>query len=156
MVALSSSAPNNYTKLIKYKRQAHLPQNDTINGNPKSSRYIDDYGETVTSKITNTQKRLTDLEIASIVEDYQNGMTTYALAKKYGCHRNTISRNLKKHGIVVTHSKIKTEEDSSKIISLYKSGMMTEDIADKFLISVSAVVRCLHKNGVKMRTRWDY
>jgi len=124
------------------------------NHNP--THYIDSHGETAKSKLTPTQKRLTDSEIASIVEEYQGGITTYALAEKYDCNRKTISNHLKRHNVIVSIEKIKSEQSVKELIKSYKSGLTAEEVAEQFGISDTTVNKLLHKNDVEMRTRWDY
>ena len=102
------------------------------------------------------QKHLTDLEIVNIITEYKAGLSTYDLARKYDCHRNTISRNLKKRGIKVTVEKIDYAQDIKELIRLYQSVLKTEEVAKRFGISDTTVIKHLHRNGVKMRSRWDY
>lgn len=45
------------------------------------------------------QKILSKDEVDEIVIQYQQGATIYKLADLYGCHRQTISRHLKKNGV---------------------------------------------------------
>jgi len=155
-VALSSADLNNSNKILEYKVKASAP----IDNNPceaiNPASYIDNHGETAKKKLTQSQKRLSDSEILNIIKDYQNGISTYALAEKYRCHRNTISRCLKNHGIDVIKEKFSSERSAGEVIRLYESGLKTAEIAEQFGVGNSTIVRCLHKNNVKMRTKWDY
>ncbi|MFC0403594.1 helix-turn-helix domain-containing protein [Enterococcus ureilyticus] len=45
------------------------------------------------------QKLLSDKEISEIVAKYKDSCTIYELADIYGCHRQTVSRHLKKNGV---------------------------------------------------------
>ena len=116
---------------------------------------MDKHGEIAKRKISKNQKQLSDAEVASIIEEYKNGISTYDLAKKYGCHRETISNHLKKHGIIVSIKKITTETET-EIIKLYENGLPTKEIAERFGVGKSTVKRYLYKKGIEMRTRWDY
>ena len=145
------------SRIIEHRQKAFSTKDNTINSTKKSNEiFTDKYGEQVKRKITQTQKRLNNAEIASIIEEYKNGMSTYTLAEKYSCHRNTVSNHLKKHGIEVTMAKVTTEQDKQKIVDLYKGGLNTTEIAERFKVSYVTVIKYLHENGVQMRTRWDY
>ena len=110
------------------------------------------YGDREVTRYRQKQKILSDKEKLEIVTRYQDGESTYDLAKAYDCHRSTISNNLKKAGIDVSIEKINIDE----AIRLYESGCTTKDIAAKYHMTDNAVSRRLKAAGVKMRTRWDY
>ena len=156
LVALSDPDSNNSRKLLQYKQDSICPVNNTLNNTSTSSLYVDDYGDFFKKGIEKNQKYLTDAEATSIVEEYNSGLSTYALAAKYGCHRNTISRCLKKHGVEVKAEKIDTEADVAKMISMYNEGFSAIEIAERFSIAKTTVIHRLHANDVEMRTRWDY
>lgn len=106
----------------------------------------------IINSLKQQQVRLSPGKIEQIVQEYLGGASTYKLAKKYGCHRSTISNNLKKAGINVSIEKI----DMDEAIRLYESGWTTKRIAEKYHMTDNSVSRRLKKAGVKMRTRWDY
>ena len=91
-------------------------------------------------------------ETKEIVTAYQSGVSTYALAEQYNCHRNTIAKLLREQGIKVSKEKI----DMDDAICMYESGSTTKEIAEKYHMSDNAVSRRLRMAGVRMRTRWDY
>lgn len=93
------------------------------------------------------------MEINEIVKEYANGATTRQLAEKYGCHRDTISRQLKKQGVAVTIEKI-THADVGEMVRLYESGQKAEEVGRQFGVSKSTALNRLRANGVKMRGRW--
>jgi len=122
-----------------------------------SASYVFGWGVKSNKKgIEKSQKYLTNAEAASIVEEYKSGLSTNALAVKYGCHRNTISRCLKKHGVEVKTEKLDTEADVAEIINMYNEGFNAVEIAERFGVAKTTVLCRLHANGVEMRTRWDY
>ncbi|MDR1464739.1 MAG: hypothetical protein LBJ11_05500, partial [Oscillospiraceae bacterium] len=107
MVALTALDENQIDRLLRHRQTAlTAPFISTTTKAGASKTFVDEFGEIAARKIQQPQKRLTVAEIDRIAEEYQQGASTYALAEKYGCHRNTISSNLKKRGITVTHSKI--------------------------------------------------
>ena len=67
----------------------------------KSKRAVDEFGELAVRQLQQKQKHFTDEETVILAEEYQNGKTLLDLAKQYGCHRNTVSKTLKKHGVKV-------------------------------------------------------
>jgi len=148
---------NRITRIVKYRQETLSAKDNTIKSTPESNEdFTDEYGEIVRRKITKSQKQLNNAEISSIIAEYKGGASTYALSEKYGCHRNTISRHLKSHGIEVTNVKLSNEQDKQKIVELYNGGLNTVEIAKQFSISRTAVKKLLHDKGVQMRTRWDY
>jgi DNA-binding transcriptional regulator LsrR (DeoR family) len=110
--------------------------------------------ETIAGEIKHSQKRFTEDEIPYLIADYNSGMTVYELGAKYGCHRNTVSRILKRHGVIVTISKIVSKNELDSLISLYNSGLTTLQLAERLGISKSTVKRYLRNGGVQMRGRW--
>ncbi|GHU53589.1 hypothetical protein AGMMS49975_12050 [Clostridia bacterium] len=148
MVALSDTDLNNYSKLLEYRQEAIQHPNYTTLNPENPAVYIDEYGQTAKSKVSQYQKRLSITDITRIIKEYQDGMTTYALAAKYGCHYNTISRNLKKHGVMVSRKKIKTEAEEEEVVRLYKSGLTIEQVAKQLGAGNTTILRCLHRHGV--------
>ncbi|MDR1667869.1 MAG: hypothetical protein LBS03_09325 [Bacteroidales bacterium] len=154
-MALSALDENQFDRLLRYRQNAlSTPYNSTTEEAGSSKTFVDEHGEIAARKIQQPQKRLTAAEIDGIVAEYQQGASTYALAKKYGCGRNAISKHLKKRGVTVTHSKI--AKHSAEIIALYNSGTKTDEIAGRFGVGHTTIARLLHDSGVEMRTRWDY
>ncbi|MDO4220190.1 MAG: helix-turn-helix domain-containing protein [Candidatus Saccharibacteria bacterium] len=96
--------------------------------------------------------KFSNKEIREMVAAYKNGVSTYGLADKFGCHRSTIASQLRKQGVKVSIEKI----DMDDAIALYESGWTTKRIAEKYHMSDNAVSRRLKLAGVKMRARWDY
>ena len=157
MVGLTGLDLNLCARLIKYRSQAPATSDNSTDKEEKSSAvFVDEFGEIARRKITQPQKRLLNAEIDDIIEAYKNGVSTNALAKKYGCNRTTISGHLKKNGIKVTTDKIGSEEGVAEIISLYKGGLNTAEIAEQFKVSYTTILKHLHASGIQMRTRWDY
>lgn len=106
----------------------------------------------IVKDISQQQKHLNPEEIEQIVQRYQNGESTYKLAKEFNCRRSIIANNLRKQGIEVSIEKINLEE----AIKLYELGWTTKQLAERYHMSDNAVSRRLKKAGIRMRTRWDY
>ena len=147
MVGLSEINSKNYDIIldkVKYTSLTSVPDS------PKLMTPANAYN--IKTKIKQQQKHLNPKEIEQIVQRYQNGESTYKLAKEFNCHRNTIANNLRKQGIEVSIEKINLEE----AIKLYELGWTTKQLAERYHMSDNSVSRRLKAAGVKMRTRWDY
>lgn len=73
---------------------------------PVTSSSMSEYSDStynIKTEIEQQQKHLSNNEVLEIISKYKAGKSTYELAKEYGCHRRTISDNLKKRGIKVTN-----------------------------------------------------
>lgn len=157
LVELSALDANKYDKILNWKQHADL--SSTLDDNTVASRdsiVVSEFGDLKVTEIRQPQKYLTDEEVAQIIAEYQNDMTTYQLAEKYGCHRDTISKVLKKHSVNVSKSKAMDKLDPAKVIAMYESMRTTQQIADEFGVNPGVILKCLRANGVRIRTRWDY
>ena len=105
MVALSEFDCDKCQAISQYRRKATCITNNSMDEKDKSNIYVDQYGKRIKRKITQKQKILSETEIACVATEYQNGASTYDLACKYGCHRNTIIGHLRKNGVEITRSK---------------------------------------------------
>lgn len=85
-----------------------------------------------------------------MVADYRAGGTTYTLAKKYGCHRTTISRVLKAHDVELANAPIDSET-VDEIVRLYESGLSMEVTANRLDVSVKTVFNYLRSRGIPTR-----
>lgn len=153
-MALSALESNKYDKVLRWKRSANFTS-DTPD-TEQEPVVVSEFGDLKVSHIRQPQKRLTAKEIAQAIEEYNNGMTTYELAEKYGCNRQTISAVLKRHGVTVTKGKASKKIDDDEVIAMYADRITTEKIAQKFGVSPQTIVKCLRRHDIKIRTRWDY
>lgn len=157
MVGLSGQDSNNYTKLIAYKRRILAEPAHIIAPNSKTSvKRVNKYGETEICQTTTFQKHLTNAEILEISKAYNNGKTTYELAKEYGCCRKAISNALISVGITPSKSKARAKMDVGIVIKMYEEYKTTAEIAERFGVHPNAVLRCLRENNIPIRSRWDY
>ena len=112
----------------------------------------------IKTEIKQQQKHLSNEELELIAQKYLAGTSTYDLAQEFGCHRYTISNNLKRMGIDVSGHvegrKYKTEE----VIRLYTiEKKSVRQIAQMFGVCDGTVYKCLRRNNIStQRTRWDY
>lgn len=151
LVGLSRSY-SNYKMLAEKVKQ--IKASTPVDSDPDAELVDLSYGSNYTVKSLKQQQKheFSEKEISEIIDKYQSGVSTYALAEQYGCHRNTIASQLRKQGIKVSIEKI----DMDDAIRMYEAGHTTKAIAMKYHMSDNAVSRRLKMAGVKMRTRWDY
>jgi len=162
MVDLDTPEANNWDRILAHKHHAKtdLPIKNIIAHKDvpvnTAATFISDEGETVVRQTRQIQKHLSKKEIAQIIRAYQNGKSANQLAEEYDCDRHTITAQLKRHGIAVSRSKIRSEETVHSIIVLYEEGHFMDEIAKQYDVSASAINRLLKANGVQIRSRWDY
>lgn len=93
------------------------------------------------------RKTLSSNEIQDIIQQYSNGVTPKDIAQKYGIYNNSVTRLLKKQGIIRNqHTRISNQEIKF-IIEQYISGVSSEVIAEQIDRDGSAVCRVLKRNG---------
>ena len=151
LVGLSEINSKNYSVILDHIAKPHFtPVKQPVDPTITDLSYAPD---SIIKTIKQQQKHeFSKKEIEEIISAYQSGVSTYELAKRYDCHRSTISHQLKLHGIEVKIEKINMDE----AIALYESGWTTKQIAEKYHMTDNAVSRRLKKAGIKMRARWDY
>jgi len=156
MVALTALDSNRIDGIISYKQglgkfapRSDRPASDLIDSSPE--------GEVVARQIRQVQRRsFREEETEAIIFAYECGRSTNALAGDYGCHRRTISNHLKKHGVEVCRSKIKSEETSQEIVALYGRGHNAKEVGEFVGLSETTIQRHLLACGVAIRGRWGY
>lgn len=65
------------------------------------AREVDKFGEIAAKCVRRVQKRLTTEEIKMLIVEYQGGKTPSELSEKYGCHRITVGKILRRNGIEI-------------------------------------------------------
>ena len=146
---------NKFDKVLAWKRQTCFTE-DITTSDEQSQIMVSEFGDLKATDIRKPQKKLTDEEIKSAIEDYRKGLTTYQLAEKYGCHRQTITRCLKKHDVDITKCKATKKLNQNTVVEMYANMFTSERIAKHFKVHPQAIIRCLRANDVKIRSRWDY
>lgn len=92
------------------------------------------------------------------VELYNQGLSIYAIAKKVGCARATVSKYLRKAGIVIKHggrSQLSVSE-IDKMAAMSKEGKTTREIAEELGRTYATVVRYLKRMGLFVPGRRRY
>jgi IS30 family transposase len=107
---------------------------------------------TIATRIERNQKRcFSTEETERMIEDYtKNKLTVYQLAEKYGCHRNTVSRHLRKNDVEVAVAKL-GDNEVAEAARLYESGLSLRDIEKKMGACKTTIGRALAKAGVVLQ-----
>ena len=145
MVDLSALNSNTFYKIVNVKHKLSKTKN---NIQPTEA---DCQGEIEIGQLRQQQKRLTECEKVEIVAKYKAGISTYDLAKEYGCHRYTISKHLKDAGVEVSNRVARKESLVGLILQLYSEWNKPSEIGKALGISADSVRRCLKENGVELR-----
>lgn len=152
-VGLSEINSKNYKIILDNVKYASLTP---VPDSPESVDSVTAYN--IKTEIKQQQKHLSDEELELIAQKYLAGVSTYDLAQEFGCHRYTISNNLKRMGIDVSGHiegrKYKTEE----VVRLYSEERKSvKQIAQMFGVCDGTIYKCLKRNNISTkRTRWDY
>jgi len=93
-----------------------------------------------------------------IIRDYQNGMSLYAIAKKYNASYCTVKRVIKKFSNEIKKTKqvgVRSSlwDKKNDVIKDYLSGETLYSVAKKYGVSHMAIKNFLVKNKVKLRMR---
>ena len=154
MVDLSETYSNNYSIIRKYVKEYH-----TTTVKPSIDPSVTDLSyspKSVVKTITQRQKTLSELEIRTICQRYQNGVSLYKLAEEFGCHRRTISDTLKRNGVEVSHRASKKPELVKRIIDLYAEYKTPKQIGAIVGLDASTVRQVLKENNIYIRKSWEY
>ena len=154
---LSSLDTNKISKIIKWQnKNASDPNNITFFKKVQEERIVEDDGRIISKKIKTPMKKLSQEEMDAIILKYEEGESTYTLAEKYGVHRETVSRCLKRNEIIPTKQKVKLSTLTNTIAGHYESGKTMVGIAEEMNVSKHVVQYHVKKAGLVTRTRWDY
>ncbi len=91
-----------------------------------------------------------ELDVQSLIEKYESGMSYEDLATAFGISTRTVARHLKAAGIEIrpAHSPRRVVVDSAALKALYESGMGYQAIAELTGIAIEMVRRRLKEAGV--------
>ena len=94
------------------------------------------------------QRRLSTLEIDQLVREYRGGSgSIYLLAKRYGVHRQTISKILKERGLTLGRTSL-SDEESGNVVELFDSGLSPNHIAKQLFRDPKTVRALLRSQGL--------
>ena len=154
MVELTQTYSKNYLIVAKYIKEYHTT---TVNTDVDPSVTDLSYNpDSVIKTITQKQKTLSEAETRTIITKYQQGKSTYELAKEFDCHRATISRALKDNGIEATNQCAKKKVLAEMIMQMYSEWYKPQEIGEALGVSADTVRRILHENNIYIRKSWEY
>lgn len=154
MVGLSETFSKNYKIIRDYvKHHASTPVNTDVDPTITDQSYNPDY---IVKSIKQQQKTLTEFEIQSVIQKYQNGASSYDLAKEFGCHRRTITDTLKRNGVEVSHQAATKPELVKRIIELYAEMKTPKEVGAIVGVGGDTVRKVLKENGIYIRKSWEY
>ncbi len=90
-------------------------------------------------------------QVEYIINEYKNGKSSVLIGKEFNCSDNVISRLLKTNNIIVSKTKILSENDINNIINGYKNENKTlEEIGQEFDIPTKRVSTILKENNIEV------
>ena len=95
-------------------------------------------------------RRFTRAEVLAVISDYQSGIGTYELARKYACHRTTVANLLERNG-VQRRSHTVALARFARAAALYAEGQSLAQIAAAMSVSPTTVLKHLRSQGVSIR-----
>ncbi|CAG4902241.1 hypothetical protein [Acidithrix sp. C25] len=98
----------------------------------------------------NRAKRLSDTQLARLVDRYESGATVYELASEFLIDRRTVSIRLKQQGVIM-RLQPPAEETVDEIVRLYESGLSMSKVGQQVGYSADSVGSHLRKRRVKTR-----
>ena len=150
-MGLSEINSNNYDIILNKVKSTPIT--------PVTGSSVPEYSDNaynIKTEIKQQQKHLSNNEVLEIISKYKAGKSTYELAKEYGCHRRTISDNLKKRGIKVTNQLMERKGVVELVTQMYSEYYKPADIAKAVGINVDSVRKILKENNVYIRKSWEY
>ena len=151
---LSETYSNNYSIIREYvKEYRPTPVKSSIDPNVTDLSYSPN---STVKVIKQQQKTLSEAETRTIILKYQQGESTYKLAKEFGCHRYTISKTLKDNGIEVTNQCAKKKVLAEMIMQMYSEWYKPQEIGEALGVSADTIRRILKQNNVYIRKSWEY
>ena len=120
---------NRVLKLLDYRKKQNSNTTTPISEKmPEIASPPDKYLER--HQLLQKQTRLSEDEIQIVIKQYIGGMNINQLAKKYHCHRTTISQHLKNHGVEIRDLSI-PDHFIDKAADLYCSGLSYSKIGKR-------------------------
>ena len=154
LVGLSETFSKNYKIIRDYvKHHASTPVKSGIEQCTNNTPYNPNC---IVKTIKQQQKTLTEFEIQSVIQKYQNGASSYDLAKEFGCHRRTISDTLKRNGVEVSHQAATKPELVKRIIELYAEMKTPKEVGAIVGVGGDTVRKVLKENGIYIRKSREY
>ena len=94
--------------------------------------------------------RLSDEARAAVIERYEAGETTTALAEAYGVAKSTVLGILRANSVVVRRQPL-TPEQVSEATRLYNSGLSLSQVAERLRVNQETMRVALLRSGLALR-----
>lgn len=101
-------------------------------------------------EVVQHQHRLKSEEVKLPITRYEEGATTYQLAKEFHCHRTTVSVHLDRGG-VVKRTKGMAEAEIDEAVSDYERGHSLATVGLRFGFHASTIQAALRQRGIRIR-----
>lgn len=144
LVELSEADEKKWRPLLAH---ANLARSGLVESRPQARMAEGD-----PSHINRPNRVLLPHEVDRMVALYEEGQTVYELADLFGCHRQTVSRQLKSRGVHMRLTGM-TPDQLDEARQLYESGMTLRAVGKAVGASRNHVRTCLAEAGVELRTR---
>lgn len=141
-LALSDTDMNNLSRALQYRNK--------VNYSMLESPVKDETLPNIATEIHQTQKRLSNTEIAQMIAAYNAGASMRDLAKQFGCHKITISNRLKNAGVKL-HGVPANKKQIDEMVRLYESGLSLADTGKRVGVSANTVLRYLRQRRIETR-----
>jgi len=101
----------------------------------------------VIREIETVQTFLTDSEIDRLIADYNSGMSMRELSQKYGVHRGTVARHLRRHNVAIRSLGL-DEAEQADAVRMFRGGVSVRAISTRMGVGRRAIRTDLVKAGV--------
>ena len=99
-------------------------------------------------------RKLSEDEVAQLIEAYRAGATVYDLAGQFVIHRTTVSLHLERAGVAMRRQGL-SEDQAAAAAVLYQQGWSLVRLGEKFDVAAETVRTTLRKAGVRRREPWE-
>ena len=104
----------------------------------------------VSRKRKQTQTRLSDEEVDTVIAGYQEGLTLKELSSAVGAHHTTLARRLDRRGVARRGPRL-TDEQVGNAAALYRRGWSLAKLSERFGVYPESIRYRLLRVGVEMR-----
>ncbi len=97
-----------------------------------------------------TATRLSEHQVAALVETYLAGATIYELAARFGINRATVSAHLHRQGVAVRRQGL-DDEGVAHAVRLYEEGWSCARIGDRLGVDPTTIWTAFKFRGIALR-----
>jgi DNA-binding CsgD family transcriptional regulator len=99
-----------------------------------------------------TTRPLKPAQVDALVRGYEAGQTMSELAAEFGINRLTVSRHLRRVGVILRRTGL-GPLGANEVANLYEAGWSSARLAERFDVSADTVLKALRHAGVAIRPR---